>query len=122
MPTRKKLTFESIEEIRKAKKAPAEVVEIVIDGAGDGAQKFDWAMRGIGRKSFEDLSSRYENEDTPSGWEMDKFAPALIAACSESPKLSEEDANAIWNDDAWTTKELEALFRCALRLSSNWTR
>jgi hypothetical protein len=118
MPPRKKPTFESIDELTKAKKAGSETITIVVDGD----VTVDWVMRGIGRKSFETLSNAHEDESTPSGWDMDTFAPSMIAACSEYPKLTQQQAKDLWDSDDWTTKDLDSLFRAALRVSSNLVR
>lgn len=38
------------------------------------------------------------------------FAPALVAACSYEPKMTEEDTKEIWESEAWSTGELNVLF------------
>lgn len=47
------------------------------------------------------------------GVNTDSFAPALVAACSLEPKMSEDDVREIWASDYWGAGELNTLFNAA---------
>jgi hypothetical protein len=47
-------------------------------------------------------------------WSPDTFPAALVAACCVEPKMSGEDAAALWADDEWTKADLDELFQTAL--------
>lgn len=115
MPTKKSPTFDTIDDIRREKQAPRRTVTISVNED----QEVDWKLRGIGRRAFRELSEAHSDDTDDTGWNMETFPPALVAACSESPKLTEQEALEIWADDEWTIKELDSLFHAAIALSSN---
>lgn len=49
-------------------------------------------------------------------YDVDTFAPALIAAVSLDPAMSVEEAAEIYNSDAWSGGEIANLFTNALRV------
>lgn len=50
-------------------------------------------------------------------WNPDTFPAALIAACLEEPKLTEEQALALWSDDSWNAAELQELLEAAVEVN-----
>lgn len=46
-------------------------------------------------------------------FDIDSFAPALVAACIVEPPLTETEVEEMFNDPAWTTEELITLYNAA---------
>ncbi len=71
-------------------------------------------FQALGSKEYDDLiaehppTAKQKKED--ASWNPDTFAPALIAACSVDPKISEDDATKIWESESWSRGELMDLF------------
>ena len=97
------------------------------DAARGSAVEF--TFRSIGRKKFEALMREYPITDEQRveaaregvkglSWNPDTFLPALTASSLESPKLSEDEILALWNDDSWNPAELTALYETALEAQS----
>lgn len=90
----------------------------------DSAQTF--VFRSPGRKAFEDLVAEHPPEEGDhddarkttgrpealARWHSDTFTPALLAATCVDPKLTVEEAQAIY--DEWTDAEVSALVAAAL--------
>ncbi len=92
-----------------------------------------FTFRSIGRKAYERLIEEHppteaqqkdaREEGLAAGlsaqlsrlsWNADTFPPALIAAASVAPKISNEEAWELYNDsDDWNSAELTALFLAA---------
>jgi len=72
----------------------------------------------IGRKKFDGILDKHPPSDEikelepAAEWDPETFPPALIAACSYEPEISEEQALEIW--DEWSQAETQALFMGAL--------
>lgn len=85
-----------------------------------------FVFRSPGRKGFEDLIAEHpptddDHDDTRrmtgrpealARWHSDTFTPALIAACAVDPKISPEQADAMYAD--WTDAEIGELFGAAI--------
>lgn len=77
-------------------------------------------FQAIGSVEYDNLVAQHK--PTPqqakdgAAYNVDTFAPALIAAVSLEPKLSVEDATAIYNNPDWSGGEVTGLFLGALRL------
>jgi len=71
-------------------------------------------FQALGSKEYDDLiadnppTAKQKKDD--AAWNPDTFAPALIAACSVEPKISDDDALSIWSSDSWSRGELMDLF------------
>lgn len=92
-----------------------------------------FVFKSIGRPKYEKLArsfpptqaQRDEVEDRGGDpkqlpWNTDLFPPALIAASCESPKMTQEEATQLWNDDEnWNAAELQVLFETALAANNS---
>jgi hypothetical protein len=114
MPAKKKP--QTIEEIRRAKRAPRKEVDVVLDDT----ETVTFVFKGIGRRAFQELSDEHSDEEQASGWNLETFPAALVAACCEEPPMTEAEAQALWDDDEWTVHELDQLFSAALYLSASY--
>ena len=96
-------------ELLKKKTVPARTVEIML-----GGETFEWKFRAISGGRLDALQMKYpptkEQRSRGMAFNPDKFGPALVAACSVEPELTEEEALEIWSSDEWTTGELNELF------------
>lgn len=82
-----------------------------------------FTFRGISRDRYDRLIRAHQPTDkqkaeakaegnTPA-WNDDTFPAALIAACSDTPKMTVEDVKALYEDDAWNVADLAAMLRAA---------
>lgn len=90
----------------------------------DDGTKHEVALKyqAIGMREYDKLVSKHppkpDQRAEGASFDMDTFAPALIAACSVEPELSLSDAKDIWNSPAWSRGDLMVLFRNAVELNN----
>ncbi len=76
----------------------------------------------IGSKEYDKLVAKHppkpEQRADGASFNIDTFAPALIAACCLEPEMSKEDAQAIWDSEDWSRGDLMVLFRNAIDLNN----
>jgi hypothetical protein len=91
------------------------------DGNG-GTTEVTMKYQAIGMMAYDKLVSKYppkpEQRAEGSSFDMDTFAPALIAACSVDPEISPEEAKEIWNSEEWSRGDVMVLFRNAVELNN----
>ena len=109
-------------ELLKAKR-PAETTFSIYINDEDGEQvEVTLKYRAIGAKAYDKLVSKHppKAEDRLEGasFDINTFAPALIAACSVEPEMTEEDAKEIWDSPEWSRGDLMVLFRNAVDLNN----
>lgn len=109
----------SVDLLLKKKRREKTVVINSVDDDG-GLIELEIRYRAIGAKEYDDLVAAYppttgQRKDGAS-YNVDLFAPALIAAVSLEPKLSFEDAKEIYNSPEWSGGEVGGLFIEALKL------
>jgi hypothetical protein len=79
-------------------------------------------FRAIGLKEYDKLVSKHppKPEQVADGatFNMETFAPALIAACSIEPEMEYTDAKALWDSPEWSRGDLMVLFRNAVDLNN----
>ena len=66
-----------------------------------------------GREIAEAQGTRYQEPE----WNSETYPPALIAASSLSPTMTEKEALELWSDPAWNQAELMKLWACALTVN-----
>jgi len=78
--------------------------------------------RAIGSVEYDKLVAKHppKNEQRVEGasFNIDTFAPALIARCAVEPEMSLKDAEDIWNSPDWSRGDLMVLFRNAVDLNN----
>lgn len=91
------------------------------DGNG-GTSEVTMKYRAIGMRAYDKLVAKYppkpEQRAEGSSFDIDTFAPALIAACSVEPEISPEDAKEIWDSEDWSRGDVMVLFRNAVELNN----
>lgn len=116
--------FATFEQLSKKPPKEATIVLELPDDADDAAvgatKEVRVQMRAISSKAYDRLISEHppttaEKKDG-AVYHVDTFAPALIAACSLQPKMTVEQATAIYTSDEWSSGELASLFIGALKL------
>jgi hypothetical protein len=105
-------------------KKPARTKELVINvpTGKSGSTDFIVTLKAIGSKAYDDLIANHPptNEQKREGqtYNAESFAPALIAACSVTPELTEDQANQIWTSNEWSRGELTQLFLGCVEVNS----
>lgn len=83
-------------------------------------------VRSINSKAYDDLVSENppsaKDKAAGASWNVDTFAPALIAACTVTPDLSLEDAEALWTSDEWARGELVDWFMACIDVCNSGLR
>lgn len=104
--------------------APAlmEQLDQLVRDNQDSVATFTFAS--IGRAAYDELvnacppSDEQRKEQPGIGWNPETFPPALVAAASFDPKISEAEALEIWNSPDWNGGEVVKLFSAALEVNT----
>lgn len=103
---------------------PARSRELVLRVPNDDGDVIDLVvnLRAIGAKDYDDLIAKHpptaEQKKEGGSYNVDTFAPALIAACSHEPKLTPNEAAEIWNSPDWSRGEIMELFLASVEVCS----
>jgi len=91
------------------------------DGNG-GVNEVTLKYQAIGMMAYDRLVAKHppkpEQRADGSSFDMDTFAPALIAACSVDPEISPQEAKEIWESEDWSRGDVMVLFRNAVELNN----
>ncbi len=91
------------------------------DGNG-GTNEVTLKYQAIGMRAYDRLVSKHppkpEQRAEGSSFDIDTFAPALIAACSVEPEMTPSEAKAIWDSEDWSRGDVMVLFRNAVELNN----
>jgi len=103
---------------------PRSVTEFSIylsDGNG-GTNEVTLKYQAIGMREYDRLVGKPppkpDQRAEGASFDIDSFAPALIAACSVEPEISPSEAKAIWDSDEWSRGDVMVLFRQAVELNN----
>lgn len=90
-------------------------------GSGDEKGEIEMTAEALSMKDYDKLLTKYPptDEEATKGlnYELEKFAPALIAACMVDPEMSLADAKKLWNGENWSRGDVEAIFTRMMRLN-----
>lgn len=79
-------------------------------------------FQAIGMREYDKLVAKHppkpDQRADGASFNIDTFAPALIAAVSVDPEMSAEDAKEIWESPGWSRGDLMVLFRNAVELNN----
>ena len=79
-------------------------------------------FQAIGMQAYDKLVAKHppntEQRAEGSSFNIDTFAPALIAACSMEPEISPAEAKEIWDSEDWSRGDVMVLFRNAVDLNN----
>ena len=91
------------------------------DGNG-GSNEVTLKYQAIGMRAYDRLVAKHppkpDQRAEGSSFDIDSFAPALIAACSVDPEISPAEAKKIWDSDDWSRGDVMVLFRNAVELNN----
>jgi hypothetical protein len=115
---RKRATLDKL----KGKTARQKLVEVEIPtGDDDGSvEKTELLFRSIGSKEYDDMVTSCPptaaQKKDGAAYNIDRFAPKLLAAVCIDPAMTEEEATELWTSEAWNRGELFNLFTEAVAL------
>lgn len=93
----------------------------IANGSGE-PQEVKITFQALGARDYDKLVAKHppkaEQRLEGASFDLDTFAPALIAACSVVPQMTHEDAIEIWESEAWSRGDLMVLFRNAVELNN----
>jgi|SRR5262245_887928 len=79
-------------------------------------------FQAIGMRAYDKLVGKHppkpEQRAEGSTFDIDTFAPALIAACSVEPEITITEAKQIWDSEDWSRGDVMVLFRQAVELNN----
>ena len=91
------------------------------DGNG-GTNEVTLKYQAIGMRAYDKLVAKHppkpDQRAEGNSFDIDTFAPALIAACSVEPEISPAEAKNIWDSEDWSRGDVMVLFRNAVELNN----
>ena len=85
-------------------------------------------VKSIGRQRFDVLQEQFppsketrekaKAEGGRAQFDIERFAPALIAECAVEPELTLEEATELWNSPAWNLAESMAIYHACLEVNT----
>lgn len=111
----------------KAKPRRELVFDVTLSDAEGHPVKRKMKFKALGGPAYDDLVA--EHPPTPKqlaaaggsgvAFNIDTFAPALIAAVSDTPRLTYEQAEQLWKSESWSGGESSTLFWNAQRVCNS---
>src|SRR4051812_16851949 len=105
-------------DLLKGKSRAKETFSIYISNGNNENTEVTLTFQALGAKDYDRLVSKYppkaEQRLEGASFDIDTFAPALIARCSVEPELSDSDSKDIWDSPEWSRGDLMVLFRHAV--------
>jgi hypothetical protein len=91
------------------------------DGNG-GTNEVTLKYQAIGMRAYDRLVAKHppkpEQRAEGASFDIDSFAPSLIAACSVEPEMTPTEAKQIWESEDWSRGDVMVLFRNAVELNN----
>ena len=91
------------------------------DGNG-GSNEVTLKYQAIGMRAYDDLVAKHppkaDQRAEGASFNMDTFAPALIAACAVESEITPAEAKKIWESEEWSRGDVMVLFRNAVELNN----
>lgn len=111
----------TLDQLINKPRSSAEFSLYLADGNG-GTSEVTMKFQAIGMRAYDNLVAKHppkpDQRAEGSSFNMDTFAPALIAACAVEPEISLEEAKQIWDSDDWSRGDVMVLFRNAVELNN----
>lgn len=90
-------------------------------GHRDNPLEIEVTVEALSMKDYDKLLSKYPptEEEQAKGltYELEKFAPALIAACLVDPAMTLKQTQQLWSSDNWSRGDVESLFGKVLQVN-----
>lgn len=99
----------------KNKKPRQKTIKVEVSG-----EELELTFQALSSHDLDKLQTKHapsiEQKAKGYNFNPDTFGPALVAACSVDPEMTEADAKEIWASDSWSTGELGQLFDTCIAL------
>lgn len=109
-------------DLLRGKRRARETFSIYVTDDEGGQHEVKMTYQSIGAREYDKLVSKHppkpEQRVEGAQFDLDTFAPALIARCCVDPEMSEQEAKEIWDSPDWSRGELMILFRHAVELNN----
>lgn len=109
-------------DLLKGKSRAKETFSIYLSGEDGETVEVTLTFQALGSREYDKLVSKHppkaEQRVEGASFDIDSFAPALIARCSVDPEMTEKDAKEIWESPEWSRGDLMVLFRRAVELNN----
>lgn len=109
-------------DLLKGKSRAKETFSIYLTGESGKEQEVTLTYQAIGALEYDKLVAKHppkaDQRVDGASFNIDTFAPALIAKVCVNPEMTEEDALEIWNSPEWSRGDLMVLFRHAVELNN----
>jgi len=111
----------TIDELINKPRSTTEFSLYLANGNGE-AKEVTLKYQAIGMRAYDKLVAKHppkaEQRAEGSSFDIDTFAPALIAACSVEPDITVAQAKQIWDSEDWSRGDVMVLFRNAVELNN----
>lgn len=111
----------SLDLLKKKKPVTREVTVVVQEDDGETVE-VSLVFQSMGSKAYDDLVAKYPPTEKQKKegltYNIEKFAPALVAECCVEPEMSLDDAKEIFESDSWNRGELMMLFFAAVEVNT----
>jgi hypothetical protein len=111
----KRATFEKLKAKRRA-----ELEFTTTLSTEAGPEEMSFLFRALGGQDYDRLITKHppttEQKAKGSNYDMNTFAPALLARACIEPVMDEAEWAEIWNSTSWNAGELSGLFWSAVEL------
>jgi hypothetical protein len=111
----------TLDMLKNKPRSTTEFTLFLSDGNG-GTTEATLKYQAIGMRAYDRLVSKHppkpEQRAEGNSFDIDTFAPALIAACAVDPEISPSEAKEIWDSDDWSRGDVMVLFRNAVELNN----
>jgi len=109
-------------DLLKNKRRATDTFALFLTDEDGTQQELQITYQAIGAREYDKLVSKHpakpEQRAEGASFDIDTFAPALIAKVSVDPEMSEKDAKEIWDSPEWSRGDLMVLFRHAVELNN----
>lgn len=111
----------TLDMLKSKPRATTEFSLYIPDESGDQTE-VTLKFQAIGQKEYDKLVSKHpptpEQRVEGASFNIDTFAPALIAACAVEPEMTAADAKELWDSPDWSRGDVMVLFRNAVDLNN----
>lgn len=121
-PSKKQVrTHATVDQLLK-KPARTKDVEMTVPDDSGTPVTLTISLQAIGSSAYDELISKHPptaaQRKENAAYNVDTFAPALLAQCMTSPVMTEDEARELWTSDQWSRGELMQMFMSCVEVNS----